>query len=128
MAKKIDLNKSVCELTKEYPELIDIMAGLGFTEITKKAMLNSVGKLMTIPKGAKMKNIPMIDVVTALMSNGFELEGKMPAAPEEKAEQPVAPENTPESRKELLKGYLKRLGAGEDLESVRADFVKNFVM
>jgi DUF438 domain-containing protein len=26
----------------------------------------------------------------------------------------------------LLKGYLKRLGAGEDLESVRADFVKNF--
>jgi DUF438 domain-containing protein len=127
MAKKIDLNKSVYELTKEYPELIDIMAGLGFTEITKKAMINSVGKLMTIPKGAKMKNISMMDVVTALMANGFELEGKMPAiAHEEKAEQSVAPENKPESRKELLKGYLKRLGAGEDLKSVRADFVKNF--
>ena len=27
---------------------------------------------------------------------------------------------------ELLKGYLRRLGSGEDLESVRADFVENF--
>ena len=57
MAKKIDLTKSVYELTKDYPELIDILAGLGFTEITKKAMLNSVGRLTTISKGAKMKNI-----------------------------------------------------------------------
>lgn len=30
------------------------------------------------------------------------------------------------SRTALLKSYLKRLGEGEDLESVRADFVKNF--
>jgi len=127
MAKKLDLNKSVYELTKEYPELIDIMAGLGFTEITKRAMLNSVGKLTTIPKGAKMKNIPMMDVVTTLMANGFELVGKMPAiTPETETEKPASTENKPENRKELLKGYLKRLGAGEDLESVRADFVKNF--
>lgn len=33
MAKKLNLTKSVYELTQEYPELIDIMAGLGFTEI-----------------------------------------------------------------------------------------------
>ena len=33
MAKKLDLNKTVYELTQEYPELIEIMAGLGFTEI-----------------------------------------------------------------------------------------------
>jgi DUF438 domain-containing protein len=127
MSKKIDLNKSVYELTKEYPELIDIMAGLGFTEITKKAMLNSVGKLTTIPKGAKMKNISMTDVVTTLMSKGFELVRKMPAIiPSEEPVQPASTENTPKSRKELLKGYLRRLGAGEDLESVRADFVKHF--
>lgn len=37
MAKKLDLNKTVYELTQEYPELIEIMAGLGFTEIIKKA-------------------------------------------------------------------------------------------
>ena len=36
MSKKLDLSKTVYELTKEYPELIGIMAELGFTEITKK--------------------------------------------------------------------------------------------
>ena len=35
MAKKLDLNKTVYELTQEYPELIEIMAGSGFTEIIK---------------------------------------------------------------------------------------------
>ena len=78
MAKKLDLGKPVYELTKEYPKLIEIMAGLGFTEITKKPMLNSVGRIMTIPKGAKMKNISMMNVITALMGKGFELIGEIP--------------------------------------------------
>ena len=73
MPKKLDLSKTVFELTELYPELIDIMAKLGFTEITKKPVLHSVGKIMTIPRGAKMKNISMMDVVTTLMANGFEL-------------------------------------------------------
>ena len=151
MSKKIDLNKTVYELVSEYPELTDIMYNLGFTEITKKAMLNSVGRITTIPKGAKMKGISMMDIVSALMSNGFELVGEMPAMagkkesakpadtvvkaevaakPEEEAkaakENKAGEETKPESRTEQLKGYLKRLGAGEDLESVRADFAKNF--
>lgn len=36
MSKKIDLSKSVYELVSEYPELAEVMAGMGFTEITKK--------------------------------------------------------------------------------------------
>ena len=76
MAKKIDLTKTVFELVTEYPELIDIMASLGFSEITKKVVLNSVGKLMTIPKGAKMKNIPMTKIVATFVENGFEIEGE----------------------------------------------------
>ena len=125
MSKKIDLNKTVYELTAQYPELIDIMAELGFSEITKKAMLNSVGKIMTIPKGAKMKKIPMNDVITALKANGFEPEGEMPAikVPEQSSE--TAAEDS-DAHTEQLKAYLRRLGDGEDLESVRADFVRDF--
>ena len=73
MSKKIDLTKSVYELAQENPELVGIMARLGFSEITKKAMLNSVGKLMTIPKGAKMKGIRMEDIVRTFEENGFEV-------------------------------------------------------
>ena len=92
MAKKIDFKKSVYELVQESPELTGILSKLGFTEITKKAMMNSVGRVMTIPKGAKMKNISMMDVVMALMTNGFEIEGEMPQLKmpweEEKKESP----------------------------------------
>lgn len=128
MAKKLDLNKTVFELTQEYPELVDIMADLGFTEIKKKPMLYSVGKIMTIPKGAKMKNISMMDVVTALISNGFELIGEMPemgSIPKSQVnETEISDPST--GRKEQLKTYLKRLGDGEMLEDVRADFVREF--
>ena len=156
MGKKLDLNKTVYDLVQEYPELVDILKELGFSEITKTAMLHSVGRMTTIPKGAKMKKISMMSVVSALMQNGFELVGTMPdlsAMNTETHEMKLAKSNetaqsnesagnneTEESNgmadydsaaqepntTELLKGYLKRLGQGEDLENVRKDFVQNF--
>ena len=150
MEKKLDLSKSVYDLVQEYPEVIDIMKGLGFTEITNKVMLHSVGKIMTIPKGAKMKGISMMDIVGAFMKAGFTLEGEMPnlhgddaastkEAPVEKAaiqaEEPKVSESaeanaedpvTDSERVEQLKGFLKRLGTGEELGSVRKDFASQF--
>ena len=78
MEKKLDLSKSVYDLVTEYPEVVDIMKELGFSEITNKVMLNSVGKIMTIPKGAKMKGVSMVDIVGAFMKSGFTLTGEMP--------------------------------------------------
>ena len=130
MAKQLDLNRSVFELAQEYPELIDLMAELGFSEITKKPVLHSVGKIMTIPKGAKMKGIPMEKILESFAAHGFAVVGT--EGTEEKKDQPeanVAPfeaSAAPETRTEQLKAYLRRLGAGEDLESVRADFVAHF--
>ncbi len=128
MVKKLDLNKSVYELTREYPELIDIMVGLGFSEIKKKPVLHSVGKIMTIPKGAKMKNIPMMSIVKALMEQGFEIEGEMPntASQVQNGREETEAVNTSETRREQLKNYLRRLGEGEELEDVRADFAREF--
>lgn len=105
MSKKIDLSKSVYELVREYPELAEVMAGMGFTEITKKLVLNSVGRMTTIPKGAKMKGFDLENILKTLRENGFEVE---------------------QSRTEQLKDYLRRLGKGESLESVRKDFAENF--
>ena len=130
MAKVIDLSKSVYEIVTEYPELKEVMVELGFSEITKKAMLHSVAKIMTIPKGAVMKNISMDKIIDAFITAGFEVAGENnsnPAgetAPETKTAQVAS---TVDDRNKLLKSYLKRLGDGEDLESVRADFTANFV-
>lgn len=128
MTKKLNLNQTVFELTQEYPELVDILAGLGFTEITKKFMLQSVGKIMTIPRGAEVKKISMMDVVTTLKDNGFELVGEMPGMvfdPQPTVEG-IETSHSSMSRTEQLKTYLKRLGDGEALEKVRADFVRDF--
>ena len=174
MEKKLDLSKSVYDLVTEYPEVVDIMKELGFSEITNKVMLNSVGKIMTIPKGAKMKGVSMVDIVGAFMKAGFTLTGEMPnlssddtqgasmppsgvaaensastaAATAVKAESVEASANavaskTPENsenktddsvqdtvqdseRVEQLKSFLKRLGTGEELGTVREDFVSQF--
>ena len=124
MKKSIDFSRSVYELVAEYPELADIMDELGFSEVKKPAVLHSVGKLMTIPKGAKMKGIEMLDVVAALIKAGFAIEGGMPSGV---ATVSGKPESIPSGeRTEQLKSYLRRLGAGEDLESVRADFAQAF--
>ena len=127
MSKKIDFSKTVFELTNEYPEIKDIMVELGFTEIVKEELRNSMGKIMTIPKGAMVKGIPMPDIIAAFMAHGFELTGEMPVmSGKAEAEPSVSNEEMPKTRTEQLKDYLKRLGKGEDLEAVRADFVKNF--
>ena len=157
MEKKLDLSKSVYDLVKEYPEVTEIMKSLGFSEITNKVMLNSVGKIMTIPKGAKMKGVSMMDIVSAFMKAGFTLEGEMlnlhgddvsaKDAPIEAAATQVEVSNatqntesntnentevnaedtaTDSERVEQLKGFLKRLGTGEELGSVREDFASQF--
>ena len=133
MEKRIDLNKSVYDLCTEYPELIGIMEELGFKEITNKTTLNTMGRIMTIPKGAVLKKINMIDVVLALKNNGFTLEGKMPDFVKKSLDKKLAEReqtsNNPDElddRTLMLKSYIERLSSGEDLEAVKRDFVENF--
>ena len=69
----MDLDKSVASLVKEYPEVADIMANLGFTEIKNPAMLASVGRIMNLKKGSQMKKIPMDEIVRVFREKGFEI-------------------------------------------------------
>lgn len=70
----IDLNKSIYDLCKEDPKIIEIMTSLGFTDITKPAMLNTVGKIMTITKGARMKNIDILTIKERFIELGYNLD------------------------------------------------------
>ena len=137
MDKILDLDKSVASLVKEYPEVVDIMANLGFTEIKNPAMLASVGRIMNLKKGSQMKKIPMEEIVRAFREKGFEITdgGKpFPAASTDLAEEAEIAKiadsaeatKAPVDRAEALRSLLDRLSEGEDLESVRADFVRDF--
>ena len=69
-----------------------------------------------------MHGIDMNTLLSTLKRHGFEVEG--PNQPTINAEslRPI----TGNIRTEQLKGYLKRLGKGESLDAVRADFTKEF--
>jgi hypothetical protein len=74
MEKIINLSKTVFELCKDDPEILDIMKELGFTDITNPAMMKTAGRFMTIPKGAKMKGIPMEKVKEVFQDKGYKIE------------------------------------------------------
>lgn len=71
MEKVIHLSQSVYEICKAYPEMKEIMHSLGFKSITEPGMLNTAGRLMTIPKGAAMKGISLDAVREELSRRGF---------------------------------------------------------
>ena len=181
-AKVLDMKKNVHDLATEYPEVIDIMIELGFKDISNPVALNTMGRVMTIPKGSQIKGIDLEAIVTLFEEKGFEvinvpeIEKKEKAQSAEVKEEPTKPTfdisklNIPDfvknfldadgridpsklpsfmagteakaeekpveeeskkpknasEREILLRSYIERLTNGEELETVRAEFVENF--
>ena len=69
--KVIQLSKSVYELCQMYPELPQILHDLGFTDITRPGMLVSVGRFMTLVKGATAKKIDIDVLKQQLEEQGY---------------------------------------------------------
>ncbi len=73
MEKQIDLKKSVFELVKTYPELKTTLVELGFKDIVLPGMLETAGRIMTLEKGAKMKQVDIKDIIKKLEDNGYKV-------------------------------------------------------
>lgn len=73
MSQSIDFRKTIYELVKENPAVGQIMQELGFKDITNPAMLNTAGRVMTIPKGASMKKIDLSTIKQAFQDKGFQI-------------------------------------------------------
>lgn len=71
--KVIDSSKSVYDICKENPDVIEIMKDLGFTNITNMGMKNTAGRFMTISKGASMMKIPMDKIKEVFSQKGYEI-------------------------------------------------------
>lgn len=70
---EIDFNKSVHDLCKEYPDVKNILAELGFLDITKPGMLETAGRFMTIKKGSMAKGIDMEKIKQEFIRRGYEI-------------------------------------------------------
>ncbi len=117
MNKIIDLDKTIYELVSEFPEVKEIMFELGFTDIVKPEAIEVMGRHMTLKMGSQIKGIPMDKIIEAFKADGFEIKDS------NDIEEIV---KEPQTKEELLKSYIQRLNDGEDLETVRSEFVKSF--
>ncbi|WP_314620617.1 DUF438 domain-containing protein [uncultured Selenomonas sp.] len=142
MKKELDLKKTVAELVEEFPEFRQAMAEIGFKEIMNPVALNVMGRVMTLPAGVAVKGLKLEDVVRELEARGFSVKGV--DAPAEAcggggaeahdgcgcahvspaADAPL--DAASQERAAALKGFLQRLSAGESLDEVRKDFIKDF--
>lgn len=69
----ISSTASIYDLAQTYPEISQIMAEIGFTDITKPMMLATAGRYMNLEKGAKLKGINWNELVEYFASKGFEV-------------------------------------------------------
>lgn len=73
MSKVIDINKTIFELCKEYPEIPEIMSEIGFKDIIKPGMISTAGRFMTLTKGAAAKGIDLEKIKQEFIRKGYEI-------------------------------------------------------
>jgi len=71
MKKVISLTDSIYNNVKKYEEVVKIMEILGFEGMTNKATISTVGRIMTLEKGAKFKNIDVKIIKDEFEKHGF---------------------------------------------------------
>lgn len=69
--KIVDLGKTVHRLCSADPAIKEILAEAGFRDILKPGMLETAGRFMTIPKGAKAKGIYLETVKQIFKERGY---------------------------------------------------------
>lgn len=69
----IDLNMPVRHLVAAHPEIVPLMVSMGLDGVTNPGLLNTVGRFMTLAKGARMKHIELATLRATLRAAGYEV-------------------------------------------------------
>jgi hypothetical protein len=71
MEKVISLTDSIYNIVNKYEEVVKIMEILGFEGMTNKTTISTVGRIMTLEKGARFKNIDVKIIKDEFEKHGF---------------------------------------------------------
>lgn len=71
--KTIDGNQTVYELVKEDPDLKEVLVDLGLTPLNNPAMLNTVGRMMTLNDGIKQIDLSKEELTNGLAKANYQL-------------------------------------------------------
>ena len=75
MDNVIDLSIPVAEVIEKQPEVLDVLVELGFKPLVNPVMRNTVGRVVSIKKGASMNGIDLNKIKQTLELNGYEVVG-----------------------------------------------------
>ena len=75
MDNVIDLSIPVAEEIEKQPEVLDVLVELGFKPLANPVMRNTVGRVVSIKKGASMNGIDLDKIKQTLELNGYEVVG-----------------------------------------------------
>ena len=69
----IDPDRTVYELTEEHPELIGLLAGIGFAGVRSAATRTTLGRAVTLRKGCRVQGKTLAQIAATLEAAGFRL-------------------------------------------------------
>lgn len=67
-------DRTMYDLITQYPELKAVFIRLGFDQLLNPISLQTVGRIMTLRKGSKMKGIDLHTIDRELRDSNFQLE------------------------------------------------------
>jgi predicted transcriptional regulator len=73
--KEININSTIYELTEKFPELIEILAEIGFIGVKNSFLRNTVGKKTNLVQGCKVQGKNIKDIISKLEEKGFVVKG-----------------------------------------------------
>lgn len=73
MKNVVNSNASIYEILRTYPELVNLLAKMGFDELTNPSFVRSLGRVTTLQTLAKQKNIDFNLVKQEFSKNNYDL-------------------------------------------------------
>lgn len=71
----ININETILSLVTKDEKIKDILNDLGFKEIVKPGMIQTVGRFMTLKAGSSMRKIELSVIIKTFEDKGYIVEG-----------------------------------------------------
>jgi len=73
--KEIDVNMTVYDITTKFPELINLLADMGFLGVKNPILRNTLGKVTTLKQGCEKQGKNINEIINKLIEKGYKVTG-----------------------------------------------------
>ena len=121
---ELNTNTKIDDLLKQYPFLLDFLITLSpmFKNLKNPVMRKTVGKVATLEKAAAIGGLKVEDLIARLSAEVSKQAGSVPDSGEPKAAPQGDTVADPKERQEVLKGIIRDLHDGKDMEALKQKF------